>query len=369
METTLFTVFILSAVLTALGFVFIYLGWRRALRIPPQSTRHEEITVVVAAHNEAARIPRLLASLAAQRFPKELLHVLVVDDRSEDGTAAVVERATGALQLRLLRIDSVPDDVSPKKFALHRGISEAQTDIVLLTDADCEAGEEWAGAMLRTLQRGNDVAAGLAPLRSTRYAHSAYSSFDACRTLAMMSAATAWGVPYMATGRSWGFRREAYERCGGLEPLFGQLGGDDDLLLQRMHAQGARIGMCIEQDAMVWSSTPASWRALLRQKLRHYRVGASYQGRGAWLLGIFLGVELLTVLTGLILIAVLPGMQKLLPPIFIVWTLWYATGFLVAPFKWMDAERSRIQLVKWEAFHIFYSVIVSLLSHIRPSRW
>lgn len=361
--------FILCAVITSLGFVFVYQGWRRALRIPPQSGARDEVTVVVAAHNEASHIPRLLRALTAQSYPKERIRVLLVDDRSDDGTAAVARAHGEGLQLEILRIDEVPAGVSPKKFALHRGIGAAATETVLLTDADCEPEEEWIGAMLRSFDRGSDVVVGLAPLRAGTSASSRYAAFESRRSMALMTAAAAWGVPYMATGRSWGFRRTMYERSGGLEPLYAHLGGDDDLLLQRMTAAGARVGCCVEPDAQVPSPAPESWRTLFRQKLRHYRVGAAYRGRGAALLGLLLGAELLTIFTGLVLLAALPDMQKLLPLLLMLWTVWYASGFLVAPFKWMHGDHRRVALVKWEGFHIFYAVIVSLLSHIRPSRW
>lgn len=369
MITFLQIIFILSAVLTALGFVFVYQGWRRALRIPPQSGARDETTVVVAAHNEAARIPRLLAALEAQRYPKDRFRVIVVDDRSDDGTADVIRAHGEGLRIDVLRIDSVPDGVSPKKFALHRGIRDVVTDTVLLTDSDCEPEDEWIGAMLRSFARGNDVTVGLAPLRAGASAVSRYAAFESRRSMALMTAAAAWGAPYMATGRSWAFRRDAYVRSGGLEPLYGHLGGDDDLLLQRMVAAGARVGCCVEPDAQVHSPAPVSWRALFRQKLRHYRVGSAYRGRGAVLLGLLLGAELLCMLTGIALVVALPGLQKLLPLLLMLWTLWYASGFFVAPFKWMRGDHGRMALVKWEGFHIFYSTVVSLLSHFRPSRW
>jgi cellulose synthase/poly-beta-1,6-N-acetylglucosamine synthase-like glycosyltransferase len=311
----------------------------------------------------------MLDALARQNYPRDLLHVILVDDRSSDGSADIARAHAGDLQLRILRVDDVPTGVSPKKWALHQGIADAETDILLFTDADCAPEDEWIAAMLRTLQRGNDITAGLAPLSGARSAVSTYAAFESRRSMALMTAAAAWGVPYMSTGRSWGFHRDAYERCGGLEPLFAQLGGDDDLLLQRMVAQGARVGCCIEPDTQVFSPTPDNWPALYHQKLRHYRVSTAYRGKGAVLLGLLLGFELLTMLTGVILIAFLPGLQKLLPLLLMAWTVWYVSGFLVAPFKWMHGETTRLQLAKWEGFHIFYSVALTILSHLRPSRW
>jgi glycosyltransferase involved in cell wall biosynthesis len=59
------------------------------------------VTAIVPTHNRATTLGRALASIYAQtRVPDE---VLVVDDASTDGTAAVVAKHPGALHLRLER--------------------------------------------------------------------------------------------------------------------------------------------------------------------------------------------------------------------------------------------------------------------------
>lgn len=64
------------------------------------------IVFVVPAYNEEENLPRLIADLESRPclFPPES-RVLVVDDGSEDGTAAVVEDYQGALPLELIRLE------------------------------------------------------------------------------------------------------------------------------------------------------------------------------------------------------------------------------------------------------------------------
>ncbi|PLX32579.1 MAG: hypothetical protein C0600_02095, partial [Ignavibacteria bacterium] len=216
---------------------------------------------------------------------------------------------------------------------------------------------------------GKDVVVGLAPLRGERPAAARYGAFESRRTMALMSAATAWGQPYMTTGRSWGFRKEMYENAGTLEALYEHLGGDDDLLLQNMIAAGATVGMCTEPGSFVHSDAHHDWKSLFRQKLRHYRVSASYRGSAALLLGLFVASEILVPVSAAALMALLPGWQKLIPPVLWAWKLWYDTGFLVAAFKWMHGDSSRVALAKWEGFHIFHALFVGLLSFVKRSRW
>lgn len=367
--TILEILFALCGIVSSLFFVFVHLGWQRAMRIPPGRSVHDAVSIVIAARNAAATLPDLFIALREQSFPRDRMQILIVDDRSDDATAAVIAAHAGDLPVEVLRVDQIPDGVSPKKHALYLGIMRAAHEQILLTDADCVPQPEWVAAMLRVFERGNDVALGLAPLEARAGGASRYAAFESRRTMALMTAAAAWKQPYMASGRSWGFTKELYTRAGGLEPLFAHLGGDDDLLLQRFVRHGAHVGVCMEPGTQVESPAPSSWRALYRQKLRHYRVSSSYNGRASALLSLFVVTETLTPLLGAALTVMLPGAAKIFPPLLVLWKFWYDTGFLFSAFRWMDGETSRTRLAVHEAFHIFYAGIVGLLSFVKPPRW
>src|SRR6056297_2569261 len=100
----------------ALGF-----GFRRAAGEPASDTDATPlppVSVVVAARDEEDRLPALLDALAAQTHDD--FEVVVVDDASEDETAALVEaRSQDDARFRLVRIT---EPVAPrKKHALARG--------------------------------------------------------------------------------------------------------------------------------------------------------------------------------------------------------------------------------------------------------
>jgi cellulose synthase/poly-beta-1,6-N-acetylglucosamine synthase-like glycosyltransferase len=131
------------AALTALLWIFSTLdagaGMRkvRVLRqIPPISPdRAPTVTVVVAARNEEEKIAPALRSLLAQDYPQ--LTVLVVNDRSTDGTGRILaELAEVSPGLRVLQLDSLPAGWLGKNHALQRGAEEARGEWLLFTDAD-----------------------------------------------------------------------------------------------------------------------------------------------------------------------------------------------------------------------------------------
>jgi dolichyl-phosphate beta-glucosyltransferase len=93
------------------------------------------ISIVVPAYNEELRLPSTLDALAAYLDAREwkFAEIVVVDDGSTDGTAALVERRCAARPLiRLLRN---PGNRG-KGYAVRHGMLEAKGDWILFSDAD-----------------------------------------------------------------------------------------------------------------------------------------------------------------------------------------------------------------------------------------
>jgi dolichyl-phosphate beta-glucosyltransferase len=115
------------------------------------------LSVVVPAYNEERRLPRtldlILAYLAEQPYPTELI---IADDGSDDGTAALVDKLMDRHpSLHLLRLEH-----RGKGFAVRAGALVARGDYVLLCDADLAVPiGEWE-RLREALERGADVAIG-----------------------------------------------------------------------------------------------------------------------------------------------------------------------------------------------------------------
>ena len=89
------------------------------------------ISVVIPARNEEQRLPAQLDDVLEQKWEGEW-EVLVVDNGSTDGTAAVVnDYATREPRVRYLRADAVAD----QSFAANAGVA-ATTDAVVFCDAE-----------------------------------------------------------------------------------------------------------------------------------------------------------------------------------------------------------------------------------------
>jgi len=101
------------------------------------------MSVVVICHNGESTLAATLDSLMEQTYPKKFYEVIVVDDASTDGTAAVVERYPRVRYVRLTKNMGVSG-------ARNAGLKVARGNIYVAFDDDCIAQKDW----LRELAKG-----------------------------------------------------------------------------------------------------------------------------------------------------------------------------------------------------------------------
>lgn len=99
------------------------------------------LTIIVAAHNEAARIAARVQNLLDQEYPSQKLQIIVVDDGSSDGTASAAALADA--RVRVIR----QEQNRGKAAALNAGVAAATTGIVVF----CDARQRFATDALRAL--------------------------------------------------------------------------------------------------------------------------------------------------------------------------------------------------------------------------
>jgi glycosyltransferase involved in cell wall biosynthesis len=127
---------------------------------------HPQLSIVIPAYNESARIEatleRVMTCVSEQGWDAE---VLVVDDGSKDDTAAIVQR--WMVQHPRLHMVQNPGNRG-KGYSVRNGLLQAAGDIVMFTDADLSAPMEEAQRLLDALADGADVAIGSRWMDRTR---------------------------------------------------------------------------------------------------------------------------------------------------------------------------------------------------------
>ena len=216
------------------------------------------VCVCVPARDEAERLPKLLAALAAQDWSKPLSVVVALNNTS-DGSRAIVERFAhenqGALTLHLDEQTFPPELAhagSARRRAMDLGleiVGEDERAILLTTDADARPPQDWVRRNVEAIERGVDLVGGalaldddepVSPLARSRWqAFAAY--WRAVREIEDEIDPVAWDPPSRHgdhTGGSLATTVAAYRATGGVPviPL-----GEDAAYVAVARARGFRL--------------------------------------------------------------------------------------------------------------------------------
>jgi glycosyltransferase involved in cell wall biosynthesis len=131
------------ALLTAIAWVYfivvISLGNRSTIYLkdvqPFDQPAPLKVSIIIPACNEERNIREALQSVLHQDYPN--FELIVIDDRSIDGTGAILDALARAdRRLRVVHITELPAGWLGKNHALHFGAAQAAGDILLFSDAD-----------------------------------------------------------------------------------------------------------------------------------------------------------------------------------------------------------------------------------------
>lgn len=288
MSTGLLLAFLLFAAAAALAGVIG--AWRQALSSPaealqPDPGQEPDVTVVVPARDEEGGIALLLQDLHAQRYPKERLEVIVVDDASSDRTAGLAR----GMQRAWPQLKVVPNAGEGKKAAISTGVAAARGELIVLTDADgrCGPGRIAAIAAHWRVRRSALV---VAPVWTA--GHGMLGALQELEQAALLGAAlgsAAAGRPFLAYGANLAFTRAAFLAVGGYHGDR-YASGDDVLLLQRLRQLRMPVSAILSPEALVTVDAEHGWGAFVRQRLRW--AGKMRAGGLATIVGGLLGLLL-----------------------------------------------------------------------------
>jgi chlorobactene glucosyltransferase len=229
--------------------LFVLLRVRLPRELPEREpNRAPSVTVVVPARNEVRNIETCVRSISAQDYP--VFDIVVVDDRSDDGTGAIArELSPGrATSLRVLEGEDLPSGWLGKPWACWQGALAATGALLLFTDADTThepellaravtAMEEDDAQLLTVTGRQLMLTFWERLIQPQVFFAMLMRYYD----LEGMLRRGRWRSA-IANGQYMLFRREAYEALGGHEAVKGEV-VEDLALAQRIVRSGRRLSM------------------------------------------------------------------------------------------------------------------------------
>jgi biofilm PGA synthesis N-glycosyltransferase PgaC len=235
-------------------------------RRPPRSkpSRYPAVSILIAAYNEEASIADTLRSIANQDYPG-VFEVFVIDDGSQDRTAAIVD----ACDNDWLHLVRQPHNAG-KSAALNRGLAEARFDLVVTLDADSflyrDALRNLVERYLSDPPNTRAVAGTMLVRNSRRNWVTKAQEWDYFHGIAAIKRVQSlYQGTLVAQGAYSLYERAALREIGGWVDCV----GEDIVLTWAMLRKGWRVGHA--EDACCFTNAPESLHQFVRQRQRWAR--------------------------------------------------------------------------------------------------
>lgn len=321
------------------------------------------ITILVPARDEESRIGPLLAALPS--MGPSVAEVIVIDDRSMDRTADLVDAAASDdPRIRCLPGRDLENGWVGKQFALQQGLEQVRTPWCLCLDADVIPDADLPDALVESARAAEADAVSAAPrfrvdTNGESILHPALLATLVYRFGPPTDAPTS-GDRIVANGQCLLLAAEPLQALGGWEPVRANM-TEDVALIRHLVRAGWRIGMRDASPLVVVDMHDSG-----REAWREW-------GRSLALPGVASGRE--QVLDTLTLFATM-----VIPPIALVLAIWQHAWLLAVPaailvvVRWalhiaLRATYDRPRPTFWLAPLIDVLAVVRLgLSALRPNR-
>jgi glycosyltransferase involved in cell wall biosynthesis len=226
------------------------------------SSTAPELSIIIPAFNEESRLPATLERIASYIGTSgRETEILVVDDGSNDGTAAVAEY----FQIKMPSLRVVSNGVNRGKgYSVRHGMQEARGRIALFTDADLSAPIDEAGKLIDALGT-YDVAIGSRAMdRSLITVHESPFREFAGIIFNKIVRIILW-MPFVDT--QCGFKAFRRDRCAIIfeQQTIERFGFDPELLYLARHH-----GLRTVEIPVRWGHSPATKVSMLHDSVRMF---------------------------------------------------------------------------------------------------
>jgi glycosyltransferase involved in cell wall biosynthesis len=324
-------------------FSFIHYFIQESIEEPAATENNNSISVIICARNEERCIENCLRSIENQKDLDSTIHVFLVDDNSEDKTIQCAISASKKLpNIRLTVLNLV--DGRGKKASLKLAIGHVQTDFTLITDADCELGDQTIRSQMNRLRNSIAIAAFGPILYSDEGLFSEILSLENINTQAVSEAFFNLGKPIMANAANMMLTKEGIVRFKN--SLSNDMASGDDVFFVHGLTPSEFI-VQYQESSSVYTKPEKTLTELFHQRIRWASKTTKYDSTLAQ--GFSALIFLLSALT-------------LSVQIYLVWKL--AIGFLIifTLSKWLiELSFHRSWSLKYSYNHrIFSSFLLSV---------
>ena len=336
-------------------------------------TPRTKISIIIPARNEEGTISACIRSILKNDYPSELLEIIVIDDHSEDNTAAIVRNHALPNVKCLPMADYLKkgEELNAyKKKAIEIGIANSSGELIITTDADCIAPKEWLNHIAARYEEDHPaMIVGPVAFSNNGSMVERFQDIDFMSMQGITAAAHRLGLGNMSNGANLAFSRSAFLQVNGYQGIDHLASGDDFLLMVKMKkAFPDKIAYLKTRQAVVTTAPQPDWGSLLQQRIRWASKSGKYNDPKLTL--ILLLVYLFNLLFLVLFIAGLSDINYLilLAGIFLIKTV--VEAFYLFPVAIFFRKTEQLLLFPLlQPFHILYVITAGFLGFIGVYKW
>jgi len=152
-DIVFFIYMFLGLYMSSLFLTIYFINHRSFFRSPP--SKPEPVSVIIPCYNEGKSIGKTIESILALNYPKEMIEIIVVDDKSKDDSVEVVRRYAKKHKNVRLIVNKVNSGGAAEPTNI--GIKAAKYDYIAVADADSYPDKDALRNMIGFLQEDKKV--------------------------------------------------------------------------------------------------------------------------------------------------------------------------------------------------------------------
>lgn len=345
----------------------------------PKASNSYFYSIIIPARNEANNIASLLDSIAKNNFPTNQYEIIIVDDFSEDATAAIAQyfleqnpNVIGKV-VNLAKYIKVDEKINAyKKKALDIGISLSKGDIIITTDADCIVSHNWLHC-IATAFDNNTTQFVAAPVLLTPYNKQNilyyFQHLDFMTMQGITAAIQKIKAGNMCNGANLAFSKKAFNEVGGYYDINQLASGDDMMLMNKFHKKYKNgIEYLKNTHAIVSTPVQGSVQQFLQQRIRWASKSGKYNDNALSVSLMIVYFFNLNFLIGAIISLWQPQVWWLFLGLLLIKTF-IECLFLIPVARFFGKIQSLSIFPLLQPFHILYIIMAGFLGFIGNYEW
>lgn len=264
-------------------------------------SNYKSVSIIICAKNEAVNLQKNLSFILEQDYPN--FEVIIVDDNSTDNTNEIIKaQQLITNNLYLITLSKEEKIGLGKKYALQKGIQAAKSELILLTDADCQPiSKNWISEMVNCITDNKKIVLGISPYKTENTFLNALIEYETAQTIIQYIGFAILGNPYMCVGRNVLYDKNLLLSKTWTNDELSIASGDDDLAIQTL-ATKQNTTVCLSENSYTFSEAKTTWKSYFNQKIRHNGSGKLYKIRHKLILGSYILSKILIYTTFFLLL-------------------------------------------------------------------